>query len=181
MLFTHKRIFFTVCLAVTIQLGAHNTAWCRDVFPMRQGIHEWPVVGGKVIAVVGTYRDTMTFRRIYSFYFKAKDLGEWNQVPLLRSTDDVDFTAESAGTGDNTIADGIVVAQGQNVYFVFADKCPDKGATKVTWYKFVAADDAHPDAPGYYFQPTFARTYPKNSIQTVDEVLFRESNLRPAK
>lgn len=181
MLFTHKKIFSTFCLAFALQLGAHGAAWCRDGIPMHQGIHEWPVAGGKVIAVVGTYQDTVTFRRNYSFYFKAKDQAEWNQVPLVRSPDDVEFSAESAGAGDNTIADGIVVAQGQNVYFVFADKRSDKGAITVTWYKFIASDNAHPDDPGYYFKPAFTRSYPKNSKQAVDELLFKESTLRPVK
>jgi hypothetical protein len=181
MLFAQHKILSGLFLALALQLGAHGAAWSKDVFPMHQGLHEWPVASGKIMAVVGTYQDSTTFRRSYNFYFKAKDQDQWNQVPVVRTSDDVDFSPESAGAGDNTIADGIVVAQGANVYFVFADKRPGKGATAVTWYKFVESDNAHPDDPGYYFKPVFTRSYAKNSKQTIDEVLAKESTLKPAK
>jgi hypothetical protein len=97
------------------------------------------------------------------------------------TSDDVDFAPESAGAGDDTIADGIVVAQGQNLYFVYADKRSGKGATTVTWYRFVTSDSAHPDDPGYYFRPVFTRNYARNSKQTIDDVLVKESTLKPVK
>lgn len=181
MLFTQKKTLTTLCLAFALQLAAHGSAWSKDVFPMHQGMHEWPVAGGKVTAVVGMYQDSTTFRRSYNFFFKSKDQEAWNQVPLVRASDDVDFAPESAGAGDDTIADGIVVAQGQNLYFVYADKRPGKGATTVTWYRFVTSDSAHPDDPGYYFRPVFTRNYARNSKQTIDDVLVKESTLKPVK
>jgi len=179
--FTPQKVFSTLCLAFALYLGAHGAAWSKEVFPMQQGLHEWPVPGGKVMVVVGTYQDTVTFRRSYNFYFKAKDQEAWNQVPLVRTADDIDFSPESAGAGDSTIADGIVVSQGSNVYFVYADKRPAKGATAVTWFKFIQSDNAHPDDPVYYFKPVFTRNYPKNSKQAIDDVLVKESTLKPVK
>lgn len=181
MRFVQKRTISGLCLALALQLGVLGAAGSKDMSPMHQGLHEWPVAGGKVMAVVGSYQDTLTYRRSYSFYFKAKDQEEWNQVPLVRTSDDVDFAPVSAGAGDDTVADGIVVAQGTNVYFVFADKRAAKGGTAVTWFKFVESDDAHPDDPGYYWKPVFTRTYPKSSKQTIEDVLNKESTLKPGK
>lgn len=177
MLSTQKRIFTTFFLA----LALHSAAWSKDIFPMRQGLHEWPVPSGKMMAVVGTYQDTTTFRRSYAFYFKAKDQEEWNQVPLARTSNDMDFSPESAGSGDDTIADGVIMTQAPNLYFVYADKRAGKGAIAVTWFKFTQSDSAHPDDPGYYFKPVFTRNYAKNSKQTIGEVLVKEATLKPAK
>lgn len=68
MLFMQNKTLTTVCLAFALQLAAQGSAWSKDVFPMHQGMHEWPVAGGKVTAVVGTYQDTTTFRRSYNFF-----------------------------------------------------------------------------------------------------------------
>jgi hypothetical protein len=183
---TRPNTFLTLCLLFALQLGIGAAALAKDVFPMQQGLHEWPAAGGKLILVVGTYQDTLSFRRSYGFYFKVKDQEEWNQVPLLRNGEGSDFAPVSASAGDVTMADGIVTSQGGNVYFIYADKRPakginDKGDTIVTWFKFVESDNDHPDDPGYYLKPVFMRTYAKSGKLKIEDILTKESTLKPAK
>jgi hypothetical protein len=183
---TKQYTIFALCLLLGLQLGSGTSALASDVFPMKQGLHEWPVANGKLILVAGTYQDVQSFRRSYNFYFKARDQEEWNQVPLYGKTIGINFAPESSGAGDSTIADGIVSAQGGNVYFIFADKrtaggAPDKGATIVTWFRFVESDDKHPYDPAYYLKPVFTRTYAKSANLEIEDVLNKESTLRPVK
>lgn len=166
---------------LALQLGLPAATWAKDVVPMTQGLHTWPVTSGKLMAIVSTYQDTTTFRRNYSFYFKANGREEWDQVPVIRKREDVDFSPASAGAGDDTTADGIVVAQGASIYWVYAEQREARGATIVTWFQLVEPDDAHPDDPAHAFRPVVTRSYARNGKQTLAALLVKESSLKPAK
>jgi hypothetical protein len=153
--------------------------------PMHQGIHTWPTQSGKLILVVGSYQDTIHFRRSYSFYFQAKGNDDWNQVPVMGNADGMQFTWQSAHGADVTLADGVVVPRKEGTYFVVASKRSDKGyhdagSATATWYKFVESDGSNPDVPAYLLQPVFSRAYPKVK-EGVEQVLVKEALLNPAR
>lgn len=160
-------------------------AYAADRTPMRQGLHEWTAFGGKLYLVVGTYQDSVAFRHTYSFYVKDATDDAWNQVPVLRAKGQRATTWESAVGAEVTLADGMVVAQPDGIYFVVADKQVkgsyyDKGTIEVTWYKLFQSSDDQPDDPPYQFKPVFKRPYP-NSASTVEAILSKEAQLRPKK
>lgn len=158
----------------------------KELFPMQQGLHEWNLSNGKMMLIVGTYQDSTTFKRSYSFYFRAKNDDAWNQVPLIKKSDDVAFTWTSTNGADVTLADGIVSFQGSNLYFIQAEKRAnagwhEKGDTTVTWFKFSDSDNEHPDDPPYAFKPIFSRNYTKLTNLKIDDILVKESTLKPTK
>lgn len=172
-------------LCAAALLAGH--AGAAETYPMKQGLHQWPAAGGKLMLVVGTYQDTTAFRRTYSFYFKTAKDDAWNQVTLADKDGRPQATWNSADHGEFTLADGIVVAHPDGVYFVVADKpmagnanYDDKRDASATWYKLTLADDEHPDDAPYQFKPAFKRAYPKTA-QTVDAILAREATLQPHK
>jgi hypothetical protein len=188
MIFRKKQFAMRIFLYVVfyLSIGFAQNVLAKDVFPMAQGLHEWKLPAGKVILVVGTYQDTTTFKRSYNFYFQAKNSEAWNQVPILRKPDDLQFTWSSASGGDVTLADGIVSAQASGVYFIRADKRADngwyeKGESVVTWFKFSEADNDHPDDPPYSLRPVFTRHYSKTLNLSVEDILNKESALKPVK
>jgi hypothetical protein len=165
--------------------GAAGAAAAAEALPMKQGLHQWPALGGKLYLVVGTYQDIVHFRRSYSFYFKAQGADTWHQVGVVRKRGLGEFPWESAVAGENTLADGIVVARREGVYFVVGEKrvkngYADKGDITATWNKLGEAGDSEPDGPQYRMAPVFTRLYPNTSF-TVETVLERETTLRPAK
>ncbi len=155
--------------------------------PMAQGLHQWPIMGGKLMLVVGTYQDTTSYRRSYSFYFKRARDEAWNQVPVIRKKGEAAFPWHSASGGEVTITDGIVVSRSGALYFVVADKrigrdsaYDDKGDITATWNKLGEASDDDTHGPAYRLQPVFTRSY-RNSSLTVEAMLAREATLKPAK
>ena len=172
-----------VCALGLLAGPAHGA----DTYPLTQGLHQWAASGGKLMLVVGTYQDSTTFHRSYSFYFKTADDDAWNLVSISMKDAAPRFTWDSASHGEFTLADGIVVQRSDGVYFVVADKpmakganYPDKRDVVVTWYELTLADDDHPDDAPYQFKPAFRRSYPQ-SAQTIDVILAREATLQPHK
>ena len=160
-------------------------AFGADKYPLRQGLHEWPAFGGKLYLVVGTYQDSVAFRRTYHFFVKEASDDAWNQVTVLSKKGSSQPTWESAVGADVTLADGTIVARRDGTYFVVASKqvkgsYHDKGTIEVTWYKLTQAGDDQPDDPAYQFKPVFTRPYP-HSAQTVEDILNKEANLQPKK
>jgi hypothetical protein len=183
-----QQFLLKICLLVILHFGADfsQSAFAKDVFPMTQGLHEWQISSGKVILVVSTYQDSTTYKRNYNFYFQAKNSSDWNQVPIVRAQNDLQFTWSSVGGGDVTLADGIVSAQANGVYFVLADKrvgngLHEKGESVVTWFKFSESDNDHPDDPPYFLKPVFTRNYSKTPNLSVENILNKEFALKPVK
>lgn len=166
--------------------GLGTPLFAAEKFPLKQGLHEWPALGGKLFLVVGTYQDTVSYRRTYNFFFKEAKAEEWNQVPVLGRKGNQQFTWQSAVGGEVTIADGTIVArQDGTVYFVVADKrigqsYQDRGTITVTWYKLTQSGDDQPDDLAYQLKPAFVRDYP-NAKQTVEDILAKEVVLQPRK
>lgn len=174
---------FLAALCVLSLLTANVQA--KDTIPMQQGIHQWPALNGKLILVVGTYQDSVTFRRTYNFYFKEAKDEIWNQVPLLNKAARPQSDWYSASGGEVTLADGVVSSRSDGVYFIVADKRADqgyyeKGEFTVTWYKLVQSSDDRPDDSPYLLKPVFTRNYPK-SASTVEAILAKETALQPRK
>ena len=178
--------FVRLCIRILFLSLLSTPLWAAEKFPLKQGLHEWPALGGKLFLVVGTYQDTVSYRRTYNFFFKEAKAEEWNQVPVLGSKGNQQFTWQSAVGGEVTIADGTIVArQDGAVYFVVADKrighsYYDKGTITTTWYKLTESGDDQPDAPAYQLKPVFSRDYP-NSKRTVEDILAQEVVLQPRK
>lgn len=155
-------------LAFTLFVGSAGAA---DVTPMRQGLHQWPLKEGKLMLVVGTYQDTTSFRRSYSFYFKHARDEAWYQVPVIRKNGESAFPWESASSGEVTLADGILVPHSDSIYFVVGDKRVgrdgnyyDKGDITATWNKLSLAGDEEADGPAYRLHPVFTRKYPNSGL-----------------
>lgn len=179
---TVKHTLAALACACALLAGHVHAA---DGYPMKQGLHQWNAGGGKLMLVVGTYQDTVTFRRTYSFYFKEAKAEDWNQVPVQGRKGGPSFTWDSATGGEVTLADGVVAQRADAVYFIVADKRADRGYYEkgdifVTWNKLTLSDDAHPDEAPYQFKPVFTRKYP-GSASTVDAILGRELTLQPRK
>lgn len=165
----------------------HKPSW-----PMRQGLHEFSVAGGKVMLVVGSYQDTTSFWRSYQLYFVGSGQAEWHQVPRMAKPDDVQFSLTSSGGGDHTLDDWVALKRGAKFYMVRAVKRTGttalakgdvkgeiKGEVKVTWYQLVEASNDVPDAPAYYLKPVFTRHYGGAMKLDVDAVLAKELTLQP--
>lgn len=171
--------------ALALYSSAISATVPQESVPMKQGLHQWPALKGKLILVTGTYQDTTTFRRSYNFYYKDSKDEAWNQVPLRNKAGRIQLEWDSAIGGEVTLADGVVSPRNDAVYFIVADKRADqgyaeKGDITVTWYKLAEAGDELPDGPAYYFKPEFTRSYPK-SAATVESILNKEISLQPRK
>ena len=183
------RIPHHVVASVVLTLNltfAWAAAPAKTTFPMRQGLHTYPVENGKLILVAGSYQDVTTFRRSYHFYFIPKGDETWNQVPLAHEPGELEFTITSAGQGDETVSDGALVRLTDKIYFVRATKRPSKGpqhsaAIDATWFQFVEAPNNEPDGPAYSLKPVFTRTYADVGKTSVDSVLRAESALKPGR
>lgn len=178
------RILRTVLLLASLLLPLG--AGAAEAQPMKDGLHQWPAMGGKLMLVVGSYQDVMRFHRSYSFYFKEAKGEDWNEVAVIRKSGERAFPWQNAVGGEVTLADGIVVPRPDGIYFVVGDKHVGKsyygkGDITVTWNKLmVDPDDKAPDASPYRLAPVFTRAYPKSAL-TVEAVLARETTLRPSK
>lgn len=180
-----KNLIAAGLCALTFSGGIANAATPPETVPMKQGLHQWPALKGRLMLVVGTYQDTTNFHRSYTFYFKDGQKEAWNQVPVRNKTGRLQSEWDSASGAEVTLADGVVSARNDAVYFVVADKRADqgyqeKGDITVTWYKLIESGDDMPDAPAYQFKPEFTRTYPK-SASTVEAILGKELSLQPRK
>lgn len=170
---------------LVLVVAASSFAHAADVTPMHQGLHQWPALGGKLMLVVGTYQDTTAYRRSYTFYFKQAKSETWYQTPVFDKKGLPEFEWDSTSGGETTLADGVVVARPDGVYFITADKRADRGYAErgditVTWNKLVTDDKDYPDGPAYLFKPNFTRSYPKSAL-TVEAVLAREIKAEPRK
>jgi hypothetical protein len=168
-------------LIATLSSFAH----AADVTPMHQGLHQWPALGGQLMLVLGTYQDTVAYRRSYTFYFKEAKHETWYQTPVFNKKGLPEVEWDSASGGEITLADAVVAARPDGIYFITADKKADqgyaeKGDITVTWHKLVTDDKDYADGPGYLFKPGFTRSYPKSSL-SVEAVLAREVQLAPKK
>ena len=174
----------TAALVCTYALLA-TPAHAASAYPMTQGLHQWPVDGGRVMLVVGSYQDVTAFHRNYAFYFKTSTDDDWNQVVIAEPGGGPQFTWDSATHGEYTLADGTVVVRDDGLYFVVASKPMKNAATYAdrrdivaTWYKFSTSSD--PYDPPFTFKPTFKRNYPRTAL-TVEDILTRELKLQPRK
>ncbi|NGZ87440.1 hypothetical protein [Duganella aceris] len=180
-----KALYAAALCSMTLYGGSAFAVAPAEAIPMKQGLHQWPALKGKLILVVGTYQDTTSFRRSYNFYFKDGKDEAWNQVPVRNKAGRMQFEWDSASGAEVTLADGIISPRADAVYFIVADKRADqsyqeKGDITVTWYKLIESGDDMPDDPAYQFKPAFARTYPK-SAATVEAILSKELSLQPHK
>lgn len=179
------RIFALLLTSLLLPIGA-SAASADEAQLMKDGLHQWPAMGGKLMLVVSSYQDVMSFHRSYSFYFKEAKGEEWNEVAVIRKSGQRAFPWQNAVGGEVTLADGVVVPRPDGIYFVVGDKHVgksyyDKGDITVTWNKLmVEGDDKDPYASPYRLAPVFTRAYPKSAL-TVEAVLAREATLRPAK
>lgn len=174
-----------VLAGATLLCFLHLTALAADTFPLKQGLHQWPALNGKLFLVVGTYQDTTTFKRTYNFFFKAADDDAWNQVPVVNKKNEQEFTWNSAIGADVILADGTVAPRPDGVYFVVADKRAgstyhDRGSITATWYRLTESGDDRSDDLAYQLKPVFTRTYPSSKL-TVEDILAREAKLRPSR
>lgn len=168
--------------ALAFNGGIANAAAQTETVPMKQGLHQWSALKGKLMLVVGTYQDTTNFHRSYAFFFKDGKEEAWNQVPLKNKAGRLQLEWDSTSGAEVTLADGVVSSRNDGVYFIVADKRANQGYQEqgditVTWYKLVESGDDVPDEPAYQFKPVFTRTYPK-SASTVEAVLGRETSLQ---
>lgn len=171
--------------ALAFNSGIANAAAPTESVPMKQGLHQWSALKGKLILVVGTYQDTTNFHRSYTFYFKDGKDEAWNQVPVRNKAGRLQVEWDSTSGAEVTLADGVVSTRNDAVYFVVADKRADqgyqeKGDITVTWYKLIESSGDMPDDPAYQFKPEFTRNYPK-SASTVEAILGKELSLQPRK
>lgn len=186
MMLIRSRFWIGLVLLIGSHAFAATDGAVKETWPMRQGMHEYKVPGGKLLMTVSTYQDTTTFRRNYHFFYVTQNSPVWNQVPVVKQGDELDFAPASASGGDVTLEDWLVVPRGTAWYVVRAVKHTDKGAhekaeIKATWYKFVEAPDDAVEGPAYAIRPVFVRAYNASAKITVDAVLRKESTLEPSK
>jgi hypothetical protein len=179
-----KKFFASIVCMISMQFALFPAA-SAELIPMKQGMHQWSVHDGKVMATVSTYQDSTTLRHSYNFYFVDPKEGIWNQVPLKNKAGRPQIQWDSAVGGEVTLADGVVSARKEGFYFIVADKqasqsYQDKGDITVTWYKLTESSDENPDDPPYQLKPDFIRSYPKSAV-TVESVLTKELSLQPRK
>jgi hypothetical protein len=158
---------------------AGNTS---SVSSEQQGMHQWQVLGGRLILINGTYQDVLAYKRSLTFYFESKPGEEWLHAPIIDGDKRHALTWFSISQGEQTVADAAVVARANGVEFVIAETKPRVVAPiSVTWYRFTEAGDDETDGPGYFFKKTSATTYPANAKLTVEQVLRKEVAARMKK
>jgi hypothetical protein len=174
-----KRIFKTLVLASCVALAggaiAATPTGATSVSSEQQGMHQWQVLGGKLILINGTYQDILVYKRSLTFYFESKPGEEWMHAPIMDGDKRNALTWFSISQGEQTVADAAVVAHVNNVELVIAETKPRVVAPiSVTWYRFTEAGDNETDGPAYFFKKTSSTTYPANAKLTVDQVLQKE-------
>jgi hypothetical protein len=141
----------------------------------QQGMHQWPVKGGKLILITGTYQDVTTYKRSLTFYLESKPGDDWLHVPVITSETDQDTTWFSISHGEQTLVDALVVPRAGTVELVVADtKMGGPGPVSVRWYQLAEYSDENPYGPAYYFKKTSTKSYPASAKLTVEQVLSKE-------
>ena len=168
-----NRLFNTVLLAACLACGAPGAR--AAVSSQQQGMHQWPVLNGRLILVNGTYQDILKYERSLTFYFESKPGADWLHVPVVSSDTDQPLTWFSASVGEQTLADAVVVAVAGGVELVVAATRPgDPAPVTVRWYRLTESDDNHPDGPPYFFKKISSTSYPASAKLTVEQVLKKE-------
>ena len=168
-----NRLFNTVLLAACLACGAPGAH--AAVSSQQQGMHQWPVLNGRLILVNGTYQDILKYERSLTFYFESKPGADWLHVPVVSSDTDQPLTWFSASVGEQTLADAVVVAVAGGVELVVAATRPgDPAPVTVRWYRLTESDDNHPDGPPYFFKKISSTSYPASAKLTVEQVLKKE-------
>lgn len=174
-----KRILNTLVLASCMALAggtlAATPAGPTSVSSEQQGMHQWQVLGGKLILINGAYQDVLVYKRSLTFYFESKPGEEWLHAPIIDGDKRNALTWFSISQGEQTVADAAVVARANSVEVVIAETKPRVVAPiSVTWYRFMEAGDDETDGPSYFFKKISATTYPANAKLTVEQVLKKE-------
>ena len=164
------------CMALTGgTLAATLAGSASSVSSEQQGMHQWQVLGGKLILINGTYQDILAYKHSLTFYFESKPGEEWMHVPIIDGDKRSALTWFSISQGEQTVADAAVVAGANGVELVIAETRPRAVApVSVTWYRFTEAGDAETDGPAYFFKKTSTTSYPANAKLTVEHVLKKE-------
>jgi hypothetical protein len=174
-----KNILNTLVLASCMALAggaiAATPAGATSVTSDQQGMHQWQVLGGKLILINGAYQDVLVYKRSLTFYFESKPGEEWLHAPIVDGDKRNALTWFSISQGEQTVADAAVVARPNSVEVVIAETKPRVVAPiSVTWYRFTESGDDETDGPAYFFKKTSATTYPANAKLTVEQVLKKE-------
>ena len=161
--------------AMYIALAAPALA---DVASTRQGLHQWPALGGKLFMVAGSYADTLRYERTMTFYFQDKAGGDWQIVPVAEGPAALTEHWNHAGRGETTVRDGFVAARGDDVFLVEAAVDEKRGGVSANWYRLVKDDPAFVDGPAVVLKRVARVPYPRGS--TVEAVLRKEADIPPA-
>jgi len=181
-----KSIFNTLVLASCMSLSdaaiAATPSGNTSVSSEQQGMHQWQVLGGKLILINGTYQDILVYKRSLTFYFESKPGEEWMHAPIIDGDKRNALTWFSISQGEQTVADASVVVRANSVELVIAETKPRVVAPiSVTWYRFTEAGDGETDGPAYFFKKTSSTSYPANAKLTVEQVLKKEVTARMMK
>lgn len=169
----------TVMLAASMAL-AMPASGGRGLSTQQQGLHQWPVKGGKLILVTGTYQDATTYKRSLTFYLESRAGADWLHVPIITSETDQDTTWFSVAQGEQTVADAVVLPRAGTVDLVMGDTKPGgPGPVTVRRYRLSEYSDDQPYGPAYYFKKTSSATYPASARLTVEQVLSKEAAAQP--
>lgn len=181
-----KKIFNTLALASCMSLSgaaiAATPGGNGSVSSEQQGMHQWQILGGKLVLINGTYQDVLAYKRSLTFYFESKPGEEWMHAPVIDGDKRNALTWFSISQGEQTVADASVVARPNSVELVIAETKPRVVAPiSVTWYRFTEAGDSETDGPAYFFKKTSSTSYPANAKLTVEQVLKKEVAARMKK
>ena len=106
-----KSIFNTVvltsCLALAGGAIAATPTANTSVSSEQQGMHQWQVLGGKLILITGTYQDILAYKRSLTFYFESKPGEEWMHAPVLDGDNRNALTWFSISQGEQTVAKAV--------------------------------------------------------------------------
>jgi len=172
-----KTLVLASCIALTVAGGASAAApaGSTSISSEQQGLHQWQILGGKLVLINGTYQDVLTYKRSLTFYFESKPGEEWMHVPVLDGDKRHALTWFSISQGEQTVADAAVVARANGIELVIAETRPRVVAPiAVEWYRFTESGDDDTDGPAYYFKKISTKNYPANAKLTVEQVLKQE-------
>ncbi|GGZ05618.1 hypothetical protein ACFFTM_09895 [Pseudoduganella plicata] len=158
-------------------LAAAGTA-LADVASTRQGLHQWPALGGKLYMVAGTVADVLRYQRTMTFYFQDKSSGDWNVVPIADGPASLSESWNHVGRGETTVRDGFVAARGNDVFLVEAALDEKRGGVDATWYRLAKDDPAYIDGPSVVLKRVARVPYPRGT--SVEAVLKKEAVVPPA-
>jgi hypothetical protein len=149
-----------------------------DVASTRQGLHQWPALGGKLYMVAGTVADVLRYQRTMTFYFQDKSGGDWNVVPVADSPAALSESWHHVSRGETTVRDGFVAARGDDVFLIEAALDDKRGGVDATWYRLAKDDPAYVDGPSVILKRVARVPYPRGT--SVEAVLKKEAAVPPA-